>query len=370
MSTAATKLMTALTVVLLAIGPAPAAEDSRHFEGPYHVSITPLKRVHATVSSTFRYPQLDVQEWWAAIARPPIFEGQPQARFQAHVAEAPLADADPFVDESALRQPLVALHWFSDGDAAHTLTTEAEYEVTITRRILEPGAASTPVHVLPQAVRSIFLAATAHFDFSGPKFQSWLRKEGLRREPGERDLDFAYRAMQALVKTHTYRAELWSNRTASAVCAAGWADCGGLATIYVSIMRANGIPARCLSGRSVDPNTPHVKMEFYADGVGWVPADPAVAIGSHRAGAGFGRDCFDMIITHFDVIRINGKHQWMQGTAIVQAQGTSDGGGKISFDHSMRVEILPLEKGATASALDDSDSKPTGQATKRFRNRR
>jgi len=54
----------------------------------------------------------------------------------------------------------------------------------------------------------------------------------------------------------------------------GWSDCGGLATLYVSILRANGIPARCLTGRSIDPNTPHVKMDFYAEGVGWVPGIP------------------------------------------------------------------------------------------------
>ena len=28
--------------------------------------------------------------------------------------------------------------------------------------------------------------------------------------------------------------------------------------MYVSILRANGIPARCLTGRSIDPNTTNV----------------------------------------------------------------------------------------------------------------
>jgi len=40
---------------------------------------------------------------------------------------------------------VVTLHWFPDGnDATHRFSTEASYEVTITRRTLEPGAASTP----------------------------------------------------------------------------------------------------------------------------------------------------------------------------------------------------------------------------------
>ena len=119
-----------------------------------------------------------------------------------------------------------------------------------------------------------------HFDFTSPRFRAWLVTEDLKRKSAERDLDFAHRAMQAMVKTYTYRFELKSDRSASAVCKAGWSDCGGLATVYVSILRSNGIPARCLSGRNVKPDSTHVRLDFYAEGVGWVPGDPALAIGS------------------------------------------------------------------------------------------
>jgi transglutaminase-like putative cysteine protease len=371
MEMAALRLLPALILVVVASGPAAAAESPQHFEGPYHVTITPLKRVRATVTSTFRFPDLDVQEWWAAVPLPPEFEGQPKARVQVRIAEAPFAEADQIVDQSALRQPLVALHWFPDGsEATHVLTAEADYEVTISRRTLEPGAGSAPVRRLTPAERSGFLAATTHFDFSSSRFQSWLRKEGLRRKSAERDLDFAYRAMETLVRTHTYRAELWSNRSASAVCASGWSDCGGLATIYASILRANGIPARCLTGRSIDPNTPHVKMDFYAEGVGWVPGDPSVAIGSHRAGVGFGREHFDMIITHFDVVRLSGKYQWLQGIATLQALNTGRSSGRIALDHAMRVEVLPLENGPTTSAAQAVEPEEGSPATKHSRNRR
>lgn len=371
MKTAAPRLLQALIVVMVAFGPAAAEESPRQFEGPYHVVITPLERVHATVTSTFRFPELDVQEWWAAVPWPPEFEGQPSARVQVRIAEAPFAEVNRIVDETALRQPLVALHWFPDGsDSTHILTAEADYEVTITRRTLEPGAASTPVRRLTAAERSAFLAATTHFDFSSSRFQTWLRKEGLKRNTAERDLDFAYRAMETLVRTHTYRAELFSNRSASAVCASGWSDCGGLATIYVSILRANGIPARCLTGRSINPNTTHVKMDFYAEGVGWVPGDPAVAIGSHRAGPGFGREHFDMIITHFDLVRLSGKYQWLQGIATLQALNTGGSSGRLSLDHAMRVEVLPLENGSTTSATQAVEPEEGVSATKRPRNRR
>ena len=81
---------------------AASAEPDRKFEGPYHVAITPLERVRATVTSTFRFPELDAQEWWAAFPWPPEFEGQPSARVQVRIAEAPFAEADRIADESAL----------------------------------------------------------------------------------------------------------------------------------------------------------------------------------------------------------------------------------------------------------------------------
>jgi len=91
MKTATPRLLTALIAVMLGFEPAPAAGSPRHFEGPYHVTITPLERVHATVTSTFRFPELDAQEWWAAFPWPPEFEGQPSARVQVRIAEAPFA---------------------------------------------------------------------------------------------------------------------------------------------------------------------------------------------------------------------------------------------------------------------------------------
>ena len=163
-------------------------------------------------------------------------------------------------DETALRQPLTTMHWFPDTiDGGQGFTVEATYELTINRRRLEPGEPTAPVTRLTRAERSAFLAPSKHFDFTSPKFRAWLAKQDLKRKKDERDLDFAFRAMETMVRTHVYRFELRSDRSASAVCKAGWSDCGGLATVYVSILRANGIPARCLSGRNLKPDGTHVR---------------------------------------------------------------------------------------------------------------
>lgn len=315
----------------------------KHFEGPYKVTITASKNIRATVTSVYRYPNMVAREWWVAYPLPPEFDGQPAARGQIRIMDAPLAEPGRMSDESALRQPLTTMHWFPDTiDGGQGFTVEATYDLTINRRLLEPGEPTAPVTRLTRAERSAFLAPSNHFDFTGPKFRAWLVKQDLKRKKDERDLDFAFRAMEAMVQTHVYRFELRSDRSASAVCKAGWSDCGGLATVYVSILRANGIPARCLSGRNLKPDGTHVRMEFYAEGVGWVPADPSLAIARRSANGGFGREPTDMVIMHFDLIRFEHIYHWLQGIGAVRSINQNEEGSAagMSLEHKMTVEVL------------------------------
>ncbi len=71
-------------------------------------------------------------------------------------------------------------------------------------------------------------------------------------------------------------------------------------------------------------------MDFYAEGVGWVPGDPSVAIAENSADAGFGHEPPDMVIMHFDLIRFQHQYHWLQGIGIVRSinvneEGTTDG---------------------------------------------
>ena len=342
----------------------------KRFEGPYKITLTSSKRVRATVKSAYRFPNMVSQEWWIAYPLPPEFPGQPFARGRIHVIEAPAAEPGRITDESAMRQPLKTLHWFptSFEDGRH-FTVEATYDVTINRRVLEPGDGAVPVPPLTRAQRSNFLAASNHFDFTTPKFRAWLGEQDLKRNPGERDLDFAHRAMVAMVKIFTYRFDQKSDRSASAVCKAGWSDCGGLTTVYVSILRANGIPARCLSGRNLKPDEPHVRLDFYADGVGWVPGDPSVAIAEESADAGFGREPTDMVIMHFDPIRFQRLYHWLQGIGAVRSinqnnEGTTAG---KSLEHTMTVEVLPADDEPAAGASQGDGSRKREPPTIRRR---
>jgi transglutaminase-like putative cysteine protease len=349
---------------------AAGAEFEKHFDGPYKLTTTASKRVRATVKSTYRFPNMVAQEWWVAYPLPPEFPGQPSARGRIRVNLKPAVQPGRIADDSTMRQPLITLHWFpASTDDGQRFTVDAIYELTINGRTLVPGLPAEPVTSLTRAERSVFLASSNHFDFTSPKFRAWLGKNDLKRKPGERDLDFAYRAMEAMVKTYTYRFDQKSDRSASAVCIAGWSDCGGLSTVYVSILRANGIPARCLSGRTLKPDGPHIRMDFYSDGVGWVPGDPSVAIAENSADAGFGHERPDMVIMHFDLIRFQHQYHWLQGIGIVRSINVNDEGSTagMSLEAAMTVEELSVgdEAAPGASRSDGSRKRETTTGSRR-----
>ncbi|MBN9522994.1 transglutaminase domain-containing protein, partial [bacterium] len=85
--------------------------------------------------------------------------------------------------------------------------------------------------------------------------------------------------------------------------------------LFVAALRASGVPARALYGRWAASAVPdatlggaaylqwHVKAEFFAAGVGWVPADPGGAVQHDRTPGGltyFGTDPGDFITFHTD----------------------------------------------------------------------
>ena len=80
----------------------------------------------------------------------------------------------------------------------------------------------------------------------------------------------------------------------------------------------------------------HVKAEFFATGIGWVPADPASAVLWDKSSDGltfFGHDPGDFIVFHLDGdLLINTIHfgkqpvQYLQGTAFwVKGTGSVEG---------------------------------------------
>src|SRR5262249_51836323 len=126
-------------------------------------------------------------------------------------------------------------------------------------------------------------------------FRQWLERSGLRRSPDEGEIQFAWRAFQKIVEEELdYSSD---GGAASEVVRQGKGQCCAFAFVYASALRANQIPARILVGRCAESARPrnnqtHVKTEFFAKGVGWVPADPAFGV--------FGEDEGDFLTFHID----------------------------------------------------------------------
>ena len=214
---------------------AAGAGFEKHFEGPYKITITASKRVRVTVKSTYRFPNMVAQEWWVAYPLPPEFPGQPAARGRIRVNAMPAAQPGRIADDSAMRQPLVTLHWFPQSiEDGQSFTVDAIYNLTINRRTLVPGLPAEPV-TAPTRAELGFPGLFEPFRLYKSEVSAWLSRNDLKRKSGERDLDLAHRAMAVMAKTHSYRFDQKSDRSASAVCTAGWSDCGGLSTVYVSI---------------------------------------------------------------------------------------------------------------------------------------
>ena len=137
----------------------------------------------------------------------------------------------------------------------------------------------------------------------------------MRRAREESDLAFARRVFLDLRAACRYEYTARMDRRASAVCKAGKSDCGGLSALLVATLRANGVPSRVLFGRWASSAVAaatlgglpyyqtHIKAEFFAAGIGWVPVDLASGIlhdRSRRGLAYFGNDPGDFLTFHID----------------------------------------------------------------------
>jgi hypothetical protein len=325
-------------------GLAASAPPGSAGEKPAYVLVLgDAKRVHDELTYAFKAPKLRADDWVVYVARLPELPGQSAVRS----ALAPGGRAGR--DLSAPGRPLLVTRVAAQGTKWRDgMTVRVEYEATLRERRLErlePDAPAPPaVPPLAASERRLALAAGHQFDFEAPAFQRWLDAETLRRRPEESDVDFARRAF-LVIKSHFKQAVADpADLLASRVCQAGQSDSGGLSILYVATLRANRIPARARSGRWAFPSEegrnpldePHVKTEFFATGVGWVPADigSAVALGKTPDGLDyFGIDDADFLTLHLDTDLVldtvffgRKSMTWLQGASFwVNGSGTLEG---------------------------------------------
>ncbi len=270
-------------------------------------------RVRGELSYSLTCPQLLANHWVVAIADAPELPGQAK----------PKTELVPAGKWSKEKSPLQRSIWTAvipakSAEQRQSIAVQVRYEATLRSRKLVPLADDelTPmVPPLADAEKKRYLASLGDIEPTQKDFVAWMKAQGYMRQPHESDLDFARRVFLGLRGQLSYDYQPEMDRKASAVCVAGKSDCGGLSVLFVTLMRANQVPARVLYGRwavSARPDEKlngvayyqwHVKAEFFAEGIGWVPVDLASGILHDKSKEGlqfFGNDRGDFLTFHVD----------------------------------------------------------------------
>ena len=271
----------------------------------------PSVSVFAVHTHTVSAPDLIANEWVLFAARPPDLGGQ-------NILDAATSPgSEPVYDQSPLRQPLMRARVLANSPRLKkqiTFATRVEARL-FSRRLIHRSGKSPGTAKLAARERELFLRHTPQFDYTSQVLRHWMDSNKLARAGDEGEVDFARRVFLVIVRGFKYEYLGKQDRSAANVCAAARSDCGGLAVLFATALRSQGIPARTLAGRwavsampaakigGINYHQEHVKAEFFAQGVGWVPVDLSSAI-LHDRSAGkleyFGKDKGDFITLHFD----------------------------------------------------------------------
>jgi transglutaminase-like putative cysteine protease len=272
---------------------------------PYHfthVQKLPGRTVSASLSYSVQTPQAEAKEWIIYANVPPNLPGQ-QERAAVLSAEGTAQTSLVTNEKSRAARQILGLRVpVRDGELKSGVKAQCSYSLVLFPRRLVPGRAASVDPSPTSAERSLYTSATGVMDFQSAAFQDWLTQQNLRRGISESDISLAWRAFNAIRKCYSYRYLSGQDRRLSALSPLRETDCGGLSLMFVGTLRANGIPARVLFGRWAHSgsivagldNSVHVRSEFYAKGVGWIPvemsgatssklADPMLFFGSYNA---------------------------------------------------------------------------------------
>lgn len=295
----------------------PAAEIPKIPSGlnqGFSIVRTPAKRVTATITFAVDIPSVKANTWVFAMPEPPNLPGQTLVNASTTPASENIADKS--VLKRTIRRCRIEVQDDSQFSAAQF---RCDDEIQLFARSLQfdkrATSANPSVDSLSDTDRAIFLRATPEYDFQSEAFQKWKTKNRFRRIRTEGEVRFARRVFQRLANTYQYSYVPSEDRTASLLCQSDATDCGGLSTLFATVMRSEGVPARILSGRwaiSANPGETindqpyyqyHVIAEFYAQNVGWIPLDTSSAIIHDRTKTKlqyFGQSDGDFITYHVD----------------------------------------------------------------------
>ena len=273
----------------------------------YVLDVQPSRRVKAVLTTDIAHPDATVEAWYLYAPHAPTLPAQQSV-------ETTFTPKGKVVEElSPLKRPVFFTKVADGRKEVHAVLT---IQATLMARRLRPLASGQDApdvkDLSPEEVKNCTRSSET-MDLDAKAFREWMERGDLKRKDGESDMVFAHRAFAYLKHHFTYEFPT-KNDSASSVCKAGKSDCGGLSCLFTATMRANGVPARILTGRWAESQKPddklggepygqwHVKAEFFARGVGWVPVDASGAVNDVNGPdfACFGNDPGDFIVMAVD----------------------------------------------------------------------
>lgn len=289
----------------------------------WSLKIAPAQRIQAVLEYAIRVESVVAAETLVYAPIPPDLPGQ-------RVTKASLG---PFASEVREKSDLKRRMFLvrvpgTPNQTGVKVDLQARYEAELySRRLVKSRSALRPkdassglksATAVPVLARSERASALARHGFIEPKshtLASWAQKNELERRLNESQIDFARRVFEAVVQDFGYEWTPNMDWRVDAMCSRLKTDCGGMSLVFVSALRRAGIPARVLVGRWAKSSIPgersggepyhqsHARAEFYADGVGWVPVDCALAAvygKPDRIHDHFGIDHGDFFTWHVD----------------------------------------------------------------------
>ncbi len=297
--------ISAALVIMLLLPSVPSSAQCFPFE-KCHMQTGKVQQVLGTLDWTITAPNCDVTKWIVFMPQAPVLEAQtaPTSNLFSHEVNQ---HATTVLEPTSAKRKLMQL-LISDSKDKHKLSGIVKYQVLLAPRNLVTGASEKLVPSLGKTEELRYLSQSDHLNFNDAIFQKWLDENALRKNR-ESDLQFAWRSFMAIRNSYNYNYSVSQDRHVSSLCQGNSTDCGGLSWLFVAVLRANGIPARSLIGRwaksanaQVGAEEAHVKAEFFAKDIGWIPVEVSGAVNdkSRDPLKYFGREKGNFITFHID----------------------------------------------------------------------
>ncbi len=295
--------------------------DPQARNGDYRLVVEPSRRIHAVYEFRVKLEGVDPEETIVYAPYPPNLTGQ-------SIAKATFAPNGRKVSElSPLKRPVLQARLTpsvasSEPGFAMRLECDAALfsrKLVKSREALKPNGTTVETKALRPTLspteKNLASGKRGLVETTSPKLLDWIDSRKLARRESEGEIDYARRVFITIVRDYDYEFTNHMNWHLDSICTRQKSDCGGLCLLFVSTLRRSGVPARVLVGRwakSAEPNErladgkyfqSHAKAEFFAQGVGWVPVDCALAVVHDKKGDGlryFGNDQGDFLTLHVD----------------------------------------------------------------------